>query len=589
MACWALKTIASRRPRARRREPVSGPPRCVSAAPAPCIPDHELIRPIGQGSYGAVWLAKSVMGAYRAVKVVRRGSFADGRPFEREFAGLMRFEPISRTHPGFGSILHVGKNEGGGYFYCIMELADDVASGQLIQPESYEPRTLASDLARLGRLPLGECLELGLSLAAALKELHRHGLVHRDIKPSNIIFINGVPKLADIGLVTAINEATTSLGTRGYAPPEDPGRPPADIYSLGKVLYQISTGKDPEQFPELPADLSDLGAGEQFIRFNDVLLRACQSAAPKRYQSAEALRAALNRCQRLAANAAPRDTATGSDTSGVSAPATSSERKLLTVLIINITRSERADPETAQSFMHGCIDLVRPVLQRFGGMLAQVLSDGMVGVFGEPLACEDHARRATRAALGVRQALETQRQQLQTQYGFGFETRFSLNTGLAIAGRNRHDLPLAGDLVDLAAGVVHLAEAGQITLTETTRRAVKDFFVLRALGERRLPARAAPLAIYQVDGSRELRTRLEAGLERGLTPFVGRSQELALLRERLAQAGGKSCCWRASRALASLACCWNFRAPWTLGKSAGWRVVRSPTVARWLTCPSSTY
>ena len=216
-----------------------------------------MLRPIGQGSYGAVWLARNIMGTYRAVKIVRRGSFSDQRPFEREFAGLKRFEPISRTHPGFVSILHVGRNEGGGYFYCIMELADDVASGQAIRSETYEPRTLGSELARRARLPMGECLEIGLGLAGALGELHRHGLVHRDIKPSNIIFVNGVPKFADIGLVTTMSEATTCLGTRGYAPPEDPGRPPADLYSLGKVLYAISTGNEPEHFPELPAELSD--------------------------------------------------------------------------------------------------------------------------------------------------------------------------------------------------------------------------------------------------------------------------------------------------------------------------------------------
>src|SRR5262249_20344506 len=159
-------------------------------------------------------------------------------------------------------------------------LADDVASGQAIEPQTYKPRTLGSDLNQRARLPLGECLEIGLSLAAALKELHRHGLVHRDIKPSNIIFVKGKPKLAGIGLVTAIGDATTTLGTLGYVPPEDQGRPTADLYSLGKVLYQISTGKSPEHFPELPAELSGLNADTQFVRFNDVLLRACESAAP---------------------------------------------------------------------------------------------------------------------------------------------------------------------------------------------------------------------------------------------------------------------------------------------------------------------
>ena len=85
--------------------------------------------------------------------------------------------------------------------------------------------------------------------------MHRHGLVHRDIKPSNIIFVNGIPKLADIGLV-ARAEATLSLvGTEGYLPPEGPGTAQADIFSLGKVLYEMATGRDRQEFPELPTNL----------------------------------------------------------------------------------------------------------------------------------------------------------------------------------------------------------------------------------------------------------------------------------------------------------------------------------------------
>ena len=220
------------RGRAPRRRSSTGASRGVLTHGLPKVPDHTLIRCVGRGSYGEVWLAQSVMGTFRAVKIVKRSSFSDQRPFQREFEGLKRFEPISRTDPGFVSILHVGRNERSGYFYCIMEIADDVASAQAIVPDTYEPRTLASDLHRHNRLPFGECLEIGLALTSTLKHLHRHGLVHRDVKPSNIIFVNGVPKLADIGLVTTIRETATSLGTQGYAPPGDAGGPSADLYRL---------------------------------------------------------------------------------------------------------------------------------------------------------------------------------------------------------------------------------------------------------------------------------------------------------------------------------------------------------------------
>src|SRR6058998_3021329 len=91
----------------------------------PTIPDHELLRCIGRGSYGEVWLARNVMGNYRAVKVVYRTTFDHDRPFEREFEGIQKFEPISRMHESQVDILHVGRNEKQGYFYYVMELADD--------------------------------------------------------------------------------------------------------------------------------------------------------------------------------------------------------------------------------------------------------------------------------------------------------------------------------------------------------------------------------------------------------------------------------------------------------------------------------
>jgi serine/threonine protein kinase len=79
-------------------------------------------------------------------------------------------------------------------------------------------------------------LELGLALAEALAHLHSHGLVHRDIKPSNLIFVNGRPKLADIGLVTDASDQCSIVGTEGYLPPDGPGTPAADVFALGKVL-----------------------------------------------------------------------------------------------------------------------------------------------------------------------------------------------------------------------------------------------------------------------------------------------------------------------------------------------------------------
>src|SRR5262245_26286772 len=124
------------------RDPQSGPEPAPSAGrgedlPIVTIPDHELLRCIGDGSYGQVWLARNSMGSHRAIKIVYRKSFQSQRPFERELSGIRRFEPVSRSHEGFVDILHVGISQEEGYFYYVMELGDDQTSGQRIEPTSY--------------------------------------------------------------------------------------------------------------------------------------------------------------------------------------------------------------------------------------------------------------------------------------------------------------------------------------------------------------------------------------------------------------------------------------------------------------------
>ena len=252
------------------------------------VPDYELLRRIGRGAYGEVWLARSrATGVLRAAKVVWRHTFNDDRPFQREFEGIQRFERISREHPSQLALFHIGRNEAGGYFYYVMELADNIGTA-----EDYAPRTLRADLQH-GRLPAERVLEIGLALAEALGRLHANGLVHRDVKPSNVIFVNGRPKLADIGLVTDASDRCSIVGTEGYLPPEGPGTPQADIFALGKALYEAATGLGRREFPKLPENLRSWPDAKQVFELNEIILKACAASGKERYQNEAELNADL--------------------------------------------------------------------------------------------------------------------------------------------------------------------------------------------------------------------------------------------------------------------------------------------------------
>lgn len=257
------------------------------------VPDHELLRRVARGSYGEVWLARNIMGVYRAVKIIRQESFERARPFERELAGLQRFEPVSRSHESLVQILHAGWLPDDAGFFYVMELADDDGGGGEIQPETYQPRTLRREIDRRGALPVPECLDVAISLTGALHFLHERGLLHRDLKPSNVIFVGSRAKLADIGLVAESSESRSLVGTEGFLPAEGVGTPQADIYALGKLIYEMMTGRDRLEYPTLPASWVGDPARQPQIELMEIVYQACDEDWRRRHASAAALKADL--------------------------------------------------------------------------------------------------------------------------------------------------------------------------------------------------------------------------------------------------------------------------------------------------------
>jgi len=305
---WALVTkrlSGVSKPSAKTVTDSSSP--ILQAQNIPDAPDYELFDPpFGEGAYGKVWLARNAIGQWQALKAVYLAKFGqNAEPYDREFRGIKRYKPISDGHPGLLRVDFVSRKKREGYFYYVMELGDAQTPGWEDNPNTYKPSDLASirDQAEGARLAVLECVRIGLVLAEALDFLHRQGLTHRDIKPQNIIFVQGRPKLADVGLVTDIQPTEiggTWVGTPGFMPPppEPPGTRQADIYALGMVLYVISTGRGPAFFPELSTTLVEQTSHPDFVALNRIITRACDPDRAERYGTAVELLSALQEAQK---------------------------------------------------------------------------------------------------------------------------------------------------------------------------------------------------------------------------------------------------------------------------------------------------
>jgi len=220
------------------------------------------------------------------------------------------------------------------------------------------------------------------------------------------------------------------------------------------------------------------------------------------------------------------------------------ERKLVTVLFVDVSGftalSEKLDPEDVHALMDRAFELMLAEVHRYEGTVNQFLGDGLMALFGAPIAHEDHSARAVHAALGIQRTLGAYRDDLSAKRGIEFRARMGLNSGAVVVGKIgdnlRMDYTAVGDTTNLAARLLALAEPGQILVSEDIFKAVGPYFALRPLGEVSVKGKSLPVRPYRVEGTRSVRSRLEAESERGLTPLVGRDHELALLRDSFAEA-----------------------------------------------------
>jgi class 3 adenylate cyclase/tetratricopeptide (TPR) repeat protein len=221
------------------------------------------------------------------------------------------------------------------------------------------------------------------------------------------------------------------------------------------------------------------------------------------------------------------------------------ERKQVTVLFADIKDSTELikdlDPEAAQQLLDPAIHIMMDAVHRFEGTVNQVLGDGIMSLFGAPLAHEDHAARACYAALAMQTAMQGYTEEVRRQKGLELRIRVGLNSGEVVVraiGNDLHmDYSAVGPTTHLAARMEQLATPGSIRLSSSTLRLVEGLVQVHALGPVPVKGMTEPVAVYELTGASGIRRRLQAAVARGLTKFIGRDTEIEVLHQALEQAG----------------------------------------------------
>jgi class 3 adenylate cyclase/tetratricopeptide (TPR) repeat protein len=220
------------------------------------------------------------------------------------------------------------------------------------------------------------------------------------------------------------------------------------------------------------------------------------------------------------------------------------ERKVVTILFADVCNytsiSEKLDPEEVHQMMDGCFRLLIDEIHKYEGTVDKFTGDGVMALFGAPIASEDHAQRACYAALAIQRAIAEYNEKVRKQYGVDFLMRVGLNSGPVIVGAIGNDLHMdytaLGDTTNLASRMEGIAEPTTIAASANTYKTVKDFFTFQPLGEVSVKGKEAPLEAYKLTGLSQLKTRLEAAMLKELTKFVNREKEIEALKEAFEKA-----------------------------------------------------
>ncbi|WP_437736744.1 TOMM system kinase/cyclase fusion protein [Sorangium sp. So ce1335] len=529
---------------------------------------YEILSRIGAGGFGTVFQGRQVATGQRvAIKILKPGA-REGSASKR----VARFQREMRLcarlhHTNIVGLIDSGQTSDG-QIYLVFEFVPGKNLREVLREE--------------GALEPQEARHLMLQVLDALSAAHAQGITHRDLKPSNLMIMpTGARRNAlvlDFGIgaiaedVGPAGEANLTgddevLGTPAYAAPEQlqggTATPRADLFAWGLVFLECLTGRpvfsgrrvaevvsrqlDPEPIA-VPAALLRHPVGR-------LLSRALVKKVEERDVTAEGLLRELEACDLrdlprglrgseqapgAAACPGPRAATAADRRGGPPSPARPSsegagERRLLTAVCCSLQTSaaarEGADVEDRDELLRAQQEVCFDVARRFQGTVVGALGERVLLCFGHPVAGEDDAERASRAALEIAATIGELGQRREVWRRLGPQVRIGAHTGLVIVPEGGEASaggpgPFAGTTASVAAHLSGLAPPGAVLLSGDTCRLLRDRFVTEALGARELGG-AGRVEVHRIARERSALEPRVAAL-----PMIGRTQELALLTQR---------------------------------------------------------
>ncbi len=533
----------------------------TTPATNPLLPAHSryrVIERIGKGGMGVVYRARDER-LDRDIAMKFLSSHLSADPGAKKRFLIEARAAAAIEHPNICTVHEIGDTDDG-QLYIVMAC--------------YDGETLDRTIAR-GPLPTEEALRIAGEIARGLAKAHERGIVHRDIKPANVmVTADGLVKILDFGIAKLSDVTSTqtvgAIGTVAYMSPEQAFGETvdhrADIWSLGVVLYEMVTGVRPfrgggdqavlvaalsAEPPVASALRSDVPDGV------DLLIQHMLAKRPAdRVANAPDLLAAIAACMtsrmpgavaaarapaaNSAASAALDTPSPGKDEPRDSALARGGERRQVTVVACTIDGQdalvERLAPEHADRVLAQVREAAHAVATEYDGIVNQFAGDDVVMLFGVPQAHEDDALRGVRAAVELRQRVADIAKPLGDPLARTLRVRAGVHIGAVVAQRLRsgdRQFRISGTPADIAARLASAAESDMVLLSAETRKLVAPFVHTEASRPVVLPGDSAPVLTHRLLRMLDKRARYQAIARTGLTPFVGRVLERAVLAEQV--------------------------------------------------------